>query len=270
MPGHAAAPWRTRRRRAPDETQHPFATSLSNAATRTCARHAACHRRRHPQQPASTSAWVGAGIAYLWEQRRGPDERAGSAVSDGHGPAIGCGDEDPDHPGDDQLQEWGRLTLPVRHRPGGNLYPAGARQEFVENVAWKVTQVRPRQRKAHLSIHSRILTEARKQERLGTSAGDPATSAGPARLACADVAVRVAVHPSAPDRTGEAALVIPPDAPMLGQRGLGSRSAELAGDIGPGIRISRLVCPRRGVGWHRRGSLGHSAAWSGQSGGGPG
>jgi hypothetical protein len=64
--------------------------------------------------------------------------------------------------------EWtssrtGVLTLPVRHRPGGNRYRAGARHELVESVAWKPTQVRPRQRKAHPSIHSRILTEAWKQ-----------------------------------------------------------------------------------------------------------
>ena len=142
--------------------------------------------------PASTSAWVGAGIAYpSREQRRGPDERAGSAVADRHGPAIGCGDEDPDHPGDDQLQKPGVLTLPVRHRPGGNRYRAGARRELVENVTWKLTQVRPRQRKAHLSIHGCILSEVWKQ----SATWEP-------RLRSGDLATGVTPETRRGDRSG--------------------------------------------------------------------
>jgi hypothetical protein len=173
MPGHALADRGERTAGdLPDETQDPFAhlaeQGRGDPRVRSAARRAAVGDIL--SSSASTSAWVGAGIAYpLREQRRGPDERAGSAIADGHGPAIGCGDEDPDHPGDDQLQKPGVLTLPVRHRPGGNRYRAGARHELVESVAWKPTQVRPRQRKAHPSIHSRILTEAWKQEGLKRS-----------------------------------------------------------------------------------------------------
>ena len=97
-----------------------FFTGRSHIALR----HAACHRRRHSRSSASTSAWVGAGIAYsVREQRRGPDERTRSAV-----PMVIVR---PSRAATKirttfemtSLQKWGRLTLPVRHRPSGNLLP---------------------------------------------------------------------------------------------------------------------------------------------------
>jgi hypothetical protein len=51
----------------------------------------------------------------------------------------------------------------------------GARRELVENVAWELTQVRPRQRKAHLSIHGCILSDASTHPmRSPTPANEPA------------------------------------------------------------------------------------------------
>src|SRR4030095_8779118 len=164
MPGHARA---DRGERAagelPDETQHPFAhlTEQGRGNSHIALCRVTCHRRGHPQQ-LGVHQRLGRRRHRICcrEQRRDSDEGAGPAVADGHRPTIGSADEDPDHPGDDQLQKWGRLTLPVRHRPRRNPYPAGAYHEFVENIARKVTQVRPRQRQAQPSIHSRILTEA--------------------------------------------------------------------------------------------------------------
>jgi hypothetical protein len=71
----------------------------------------------------------------------------------GHRPAIGGGDEDPDHARDDKVKVRGVVTLPMRQRACGDLDPAGARHQLVEHVTGKVTQMRPRQRSTHLSIH---------------------------------------------------------------------------------------------------------------------
>ena len=121
MPGHALADRGERTAGdLPDEIQDPFA-HLAEQGRRPAglARPRDVPPSETSQQPRVHQRRVGAGIAYpfLANSDAAPMS-AGSAVADRHGPAIGCGDEDPDHPRDDQ-QKPGVLPSQCITDPAG-------------------------------------------------------------------------------------------------------------------------------------------------------